>query len=384
MGICYAYLSSSRPELFKYGMLPVRRQDWDSTFGSFLRSLTVCLRVFQDGSLRGNEDALYCVHGLRQCGCSCVTHVGNGVISLLTLRITESCNNATTTISNAADASSLAKCTTFTGVVAIATDSAEVVEINGLEEIQGSLIAANNSVLTTIGSNSLETVSDQITLANLSNLVNLTFPSWYSVGTLFVQNVTSPNVVNLETSVQQIDNLYILDTQLEDLQGFNVSSPQVQTLQITGNYYLVDAYFNVGNITTSAMIANNSGSTTVRLPSLTYAYELSIANASSVDLTMLQSVSQNLDISYSQTQNFSCPGLTFVGGDLTMGNNGELAGLNLNELVDVQGTLAIEDNPVLMDLSGLSSLSNIGSALEIRGAFTKYVSAHTSICPTLR
>ncbi|KAK3652462.1 cell wall protein Ecm33 [Elasticomyces elasticus] len=116
------------------------------------------------------------------------------------------CSKTTTTIRNAVDATSLASCKTFTGVISIATDSPAVIELNGIEAIVGDLVVANNSGLTTIASSSLATVSDQVVLANLTNLANLTFPAWTSVGTLFVENITSPNIVDLSSILQQVDN----------------------------------------------------------------------------------------------------------------------------------------------------------------------------------
>ncbi|KAK5706717.1 cell wall protein Ecm33 [Elasticomyces elasticus] len=272
------------------------------------------------------------------------------------------CSNTTTTIRNAVDATSLASCKTFTGVISIATDSPAVIELNGVEAIVGDLVVANNSGLTTIASNSLATVSDQVVLANLTNLANLTFPA--------VENITSPNIVDLSSILQQVDNVYILNTQIQDLSPLSLQSPQLQTLQIIGNYYLTKAYFKVGNITQSATIANNSGSTTVVLPSLAYAYDLTIANASNLEIPMLQSISQNLEISYSQIQNLSIPDLTYVGGDLSIINNLELTDLYLHDLVDIQGTLSVENNPSLSDLRGLPSLSNVGGSLELQGSFS--------------
>lgn len=86
------------------------------------------------------------------------------------------CKNATTIIRDAADASSLASCKTYTGVVTVATVSAEVIELRGVEAIVGSLVVVDNSGLTTIASSSIVSVTDQVQLANLRQLTNITFP----------------------------------------------------------------------------------------------------------------------------------------------------------------------------------------------------------------
>lgn len=111
----------------------------------------------------------------------------------------------------------------------------------------------------------------------------------------------------------------------------------------------------------------------VVLPNLTYAYSIEIANASVIDLPVLQSVSQGMEISWNSIQNLSAPNLAYIGGSLNMTNNVQLDMLYLDLLVSVQGTLDVRNSPFLLDLGGVSSLSNIGGSLELLGDFTKYV-----------
>lgn len=109
------------------------------------------------------------------------------------------------------------------------------------------------------------------------------------------------------------------------------------------------------------------------MPNLTYSYSLDISNASKIDLPMLSSVSNGLDISYSGASDLSIPQLTYVGGNLMVSNNPNLDTLEFKQLVNVQGDLDITNNGALSEITGLPYLSSVGGDLTLTGAFDAYV-----------
>lgn len=209
---------------------------------------------------------------------------------LIRSTIAESCSNATTTIRDAADASSLIPCATFTGTVVIATDFPDpVIEVDGPETVIGSIYVANNSQITTIASRNLTTITEDCVLENLPLLANITLPKWTSVTTLTLSKIPTPNTLNMQTTFQQVSNLYVTNTTLEALPGLLLQSAQMDVLSITGNKYLENGWFGVGNITQQATILNNGGQMSLTMPNLTYAYNMNISNASTIDIPLLQS-----------------------------------------------------------------------------------------------
>ncbi|KAK0302623.1 cell wall protein Ecm33 [Friedmanniomyces endolithicus] len=280
------------------------------------------------------------------------------------------CNNATTTLRNIADVVAIVTCTTYTGDIVVATDVAGISALLGVEEVIGSVIVANNSALTTISSDSLRSVSNDVILDTLPLLTNISLPMCSSVNTIILNKIPAPNVINMQTTVQKVTNLYITDTTLETLFGLLLQTSQMENLIITGNQFLQSCWFGVGNITQQATIANNSAQMTLTLPNLTYAYNMEITNASAIEMPVLQSINQNLDISYSAVQNLTLPVLSYVGGDLDVKNNAQLVGIEMPDLVNVQGNVEISGSPQLESLSGLSALSFIGKDLTLAGEFT--------------
>ena len=101
----------------------------------------------------------------------------------------------------------------------VATDVAGISALLGVEEVIGSVIVANNSALTTISSDSLRSVSNDVILDTLPLLTNISLPMWSSVNTIVLNKIPAPNVINMQTTVQKVTNLYITDTTLETLFG---------------------------------------------------------------------------------------------------------------------------------------------------------------------
>ncbi|KAK0859789.1 cell wall protein Ecm33 [Friedmanniomyces endolithicus] len=217
----------------------------------------------------------------------------------------------------------------------MATDVAGISALLGVEEVIGSVIVANNSALTTISSDSLRSVSNDVILDTLPLLANISLPMWSSVNTIVLNKIPAPNVINMQTTVQKVTNLYITDTTLETLFGLLLQTSQMENLIITGNQFLQSCWFGVGNITQQATITNNSAQMTLTLPNLTYAYNMEITNASAIEMPVLQSINQNLDISYSAVQNLTLPMLSYVGGDLDVKDNAQLVGIEMPDLVNV-------------------------------------------------
>lgn len=232
----------------------------------------------------------------------------------------------------------------------------------------GDFVLANNSKVTTLASSSFQRATGAFTLSHLPLLFNITLPKWYSTSTIIIDTVPMPQVVNTQTVLQNVTNLYITNTSLEGLFGLTLQSAQMSTVEIVGNQYLKDIAFGVGNITQQARVQDNGGGL-LAMPSLAYAYNLAISNASTIDLPLLESVSQDLDVRWNSIQNFSAPKLSFVGGDLNLSNNAQMTEIYVEELVNVQGGLEIVNNALLNTISGLPLLSAVGGMLQLVGSF---------------
>lgn len=247
-----------------------------------------------------------------------------------------------------------------------------MIELDGIQELDGSLIVANNSNITTIAAGNLVTITNDLIFSNLTLLYNITFPSFYSIDTVVLNNIPAPNVVDLSTGEQVVNNVYITETYLEGLVGLSlIGSAQLKTLQVTDNYYLTEAQFAVGNITQSATVANNGGNFWLSMPNLTYAYNMVVSNVSLIDMPLLQSVNSGLDLTLNPMQNLTLPSLSYVGGGFNITDNAQMQSFNMSQLTYVNGDVNVVNNSALNTLNGFSALSNVGGTLDLVGSFTK-------------
>ncbi|KAK1064459.1 cell wall protein Ecm33 [Friedmanniomyces endolithicus] len=241
-------------------------------------------------------------------------------------------------------------------------------DIPRLETVQGDFIAANNSLLTTLSSSTFSVITGTVLFQNLPFLTNLTLPNWISSGTLHFDTVPEPTVHDFQQNGQQVNNLIVRNTTFAFLAGLALQGAQMDTLEIVDNPFLQIVNLQMGNISQSVTITGSSADLVVMLPNLTYAYDINISNGSQVILPRLQAVNGGMSISSIKSPNISAPTLTFVGGALNISDCG-LSELDMNELVNVQGSLNLVNNAQLTDLSGLSSLSVVGG-LDLVGPFT--------------
>lgn len=246
-----------------------------------------------------------------------------------------------------------------------------MVEIEGVRHIEGSLIAVNNSVLTTLAAGDLESVSDTVELSNNIILTNLTFPKLSMVDTILFSYLPAPAVVDLQRAVQQVSNVYIIKTDFYSIRPLTFATPEIANIQIVGNEVLTFANLSFGNITGSAVIADNGNVMELLMPNLANAYTLNISNVSALEAPSLRSVSGDPSIAGTSVNSLDLAELAYVGGSFNVQNNSQLVAINAGNLNSVQSRLRITDNEALEALDEMQSLSYVGEAINITGSIAE-------------
>jgi hypothetical protein len=91
--------------------------------------------------------------------------------------------NVTKTISNSNGATSLASCTVFSDSIAIATNSAGDIALDGIQEILGDLVGNEVQSLNALSSASIRRIDGAFSLWDVE-VVSLSFPALVEVGAL--------------------------------------------------------------------------------------------------------------------------------------------------------------------------------------------------------
>ena len=291
-------------------------------------------------------------------------------------------NSATTTITASADASGLAKCTTYSGSVAIPTglsvptdqNGHQALSIEGVQVITGNLTVTNAIMLASLSFGSLQSIGG-FELGGLTVLSELSMPQLTKVDQL---NFTAlPALQQLSfggTGVTQANSILITNTGLSSLQGIN-NLEEVDFFNVNNNPSLQNISLQVTSIKNSLDIEANDGYVTglqTSFPLLETAQNMTFRNCSSVSLPSLANVSEDLGFYGNTMQSFAAPNLTTCGG-LIFVDNTELTNISLPMLTSINASYQIANNTQLKIINGFQKLSVIGGALDFNGNFTEWV-----------
>jgi len=277
------------------------------------------------------------------------------------------CNVATTTIQNAGDASALSTCYTYSGSIAIATNTADDISLDGVRRITGDLIAKNVPNMVSLSGSDLSQIDGTFTLNNIQILSTLNFPALTAVDTVIWQGLPNLQGLSFTAGLQEVSQLSIQNTELGSLDGINLQ--QVDTMIVANNFYLNDITMQLGNITNALSIEANGRNVHANFPDLQWAYNMTFRNCSSVNIQSLATLNGSLGFYTNYFDSLSAPNLTTVGGGVAFVSNGDLTNVSMPELKQINGGLQLANNTNLMQVDGFSRLARIGGAIDCNGFF---------------
>ncbi|KAF1940167.1 hypothetical protein EJ02DRAFT_456226 [Clathrospora elynae] len=276
--------------------------------------------------------------------------------------------SATMTIQNAGDASALASCSTFTGNIAIATGTTDDIVLDGMQKLNGDLIATNNSNMKRISAADLEQLDGEMLLDGLTRLVGVDFPKLKNIDSIKWNAL--PNLQNLgfTAEVEQAKKIDIQNTALRSLKGINIE--QIDTVFIANNGYIDEIAMQLGNVTKSLTLADNNKNVKVQLPNLIWASNLTFRFCGSVEVPSLQSLNGSLGLYNNGFETFSAPNLTSVGEAVALVANENLSNITFPMLTKINDNLQIANNSKLIEIAGFPNLKSIGGAFDMSGNFS--------------
>ena len=289
----------------------------------------------------------------------------------------ESCSASTTTISSSEQAASFASaCATFTGDVAVATDTTDDIVLDGLQEIQGSLLVSDVTQLATLSSSTLEKITDRLYVYATTILTTINFTQLHDVSVIELTAIPALQELSILQTLETVTNISIQNTQIDALQGFSLAT--IATLEIANNPYMNTINLQPYNITGSLIIEANGRSLDVSMPNIQSAQNMTFRNCSSISIPSITQINGSLGLYSNQITSFSgAPLLREVNGGLSFVSNQYMANMSLPELQSVAGGFLVVNNTNLTELDQLYNLRTISGAVELEGDFTKQVLALT-------
>ncbi|KAF2135413.1 uncharacterized protein K452DRAFT_22933 [Aplosporella prunicola CBS 121167] len=283
--------------------------------------------------------------------------------------VTAACSG-TTTIHAATQASALSSCATWTGDIALATDIAGDVTLDGVEVIMGNLNASSAPELTSISGEDLRSM-DALVLTDLSSMTDMSFPRLTRVEALAWFGLHALPRLNFSTPITSVSVISIANTSITTAEGLgleNLESAGTITITTNGNLH----YFSLPRlreISVGIEFVANADNFTISLPVISTAEMVWIENsASSLSVPALETVNDTFHMSHSDIETFYAPKLREI-GTLKIWNNPDLDNISLPSLDSIIDGMNFTENSSLKQLE-LDALATVGNDSAITGYFT--------------
>lgn len=263
----------------------------------------------------------------------------------------------------------MASCSTFSGDIVIASTAAQTVELNGIQQISGSLTCVGAKDLTTLSADSLTSIGKNFVLTNLTTLQTLSFAKLSKVDTIQFNALPELQNLTFPSRITEAADVLITNTQLNSLAGIDLQT--VDQFNVNNNPYLTTIETQLGNITKSLLIEANGKRLSASFPNLQWAFNMTFRNCSEIRVPSLTAVNGSMGFYENYFSSFAAPNLTTVGQSLVFDNNAQLTNVSLPKLKTIGGGYQIANNTQLKVIDGFQALQTVGGALDFSGNFTK-------------
>lgn len=262
-------------------------------------------------------------------------------------------------------------CATWTGDIIIPTatgsNGSDELNLNGLEEIQGNLNVTEQNHLVTLSSDTLHTVTEQISLENLQILNTVDLPELTEASDLVLIGLPSLQQTSLLESLQTLSSLQIINSASGSLRGFNLET--IRDVRIINNPFLQEITLQPYNITGNISIAANGRDLKLSMPNLETARSITLSNCTSISIPSLRMAYDVTVFGNSIDKLDGMPLLNRVDGSLRIVDNWNMSRIALPGLQQIGGDLSIQNNTELRLMDELYTLEGVGGDIQLEGPF---------------
>ncbi|CCH45791.1 Sporulation-specific protein [Wickerhamomyces ciferrii] len=281
--------------------------------------------------------------------------------------VASGCTLSSATASSQSDLDKYSDCEALKGDLTITGDLSSG-SLDKVKAIYGSLIINNATNLGSFSAGQLTTITDSLELTILTVLDQLSLPQLSTVGTVHFVTLPALNEIQLNTGITKINSLYISDTSLENLNGFDVQS--LDTFNVNNNKNLNSIDSQLQNVKVALEVSYNSNDVEVSFDDLEWANNITFRDISSISLSKLENVNASLGFINTSVDSIDLSNVQKIGGSLTFVSNDELEEIDLSNLTSIGGGFDISNNTHLKDIEGFDSLESVGGSIIFVGNFT--------------
>jgi hypothetical protein len=258
----------------------------------------------------------------------------------------------------------------YDGDVIIDPSASGQFQLNGVQQISGSLTCNNATQLTAITSDQLNQIGGTFSLTGLTILSTLQFDSLVGVNKVNWVGLPALQSLNMAQGISKANTVYISNTQLNNINGIELTA--VGSMDINNNPYLTSVDVNdLKNVTTSLSFSANGRDLEISFPNLQAAANLTFRNISKVTMPSLADVAGSMGFYSDYFESFSAPNLTSTGGTLAIVDSPDLKTLSFPALTTIGGGFLVANNTNLEAINGFPKLKTVVGALDFAGTFSE-------------
>ncbi|SCU95522.1 LAFA_0G00804g1_1 [Lachancea sp. 'fantastica'] len=268
-------------------------------------------------------------------------------------------------------------CRSIVGTVQITDFMDPVIDLGGLQSINGDLIIENLPEVVRIQGHNLVSVGGTFKIDSLTSLTSIYLPSLHHFDVMEWKVVPTLTSLSLAPNISHAKRVTISDTSLVGIDVLE-NIDDLEILNINNNRYMEYVKSNVKQVHEQLSISSNARELQVEMPSLLWANNLTVRDVASISFPRLQYVNKSLEIIENNFESFEAPVLKTVGGTLGVIQNSRLARVDFSNVTTIQGGLMIANNSNIDKIDFLPELREIGGAIQFIGTF------HDTDFPRLR
>ncbi|ODV78672.1 uncharacterized protein CANTADRAFT_52583 [Suhomyces tanzawaensis NRRL Y-17324] len=296
-----------------------------------------------------------------------------GTLAVASAASSNSCSFSKTTITAATAVSQLNSCPTLDGDIQISGDQIGAIDFSSVKEIAGDVKLFNSSSVTEINLNQLKKISGSLSIDAYTQLHAIDFTSLTEAQKLSLVSLPSLALLNLNSGISKAGTIEVSDTALSSLRGLtNFNTVGVLNVNNNKNISSIDLA-GLDTVSENLILSFNSDHCEIKLDDLAWASNLTIQDVSELSASNLTSVNGSLQLAYNNFNSVDLSSLKQVGGSVLIFANDELTDVDLGSLKEIGGELRLMNNTDLEDLGNtFKKLEEVKGAVNIRGAIANF------------
>ncbi|XBW37404.1 hypothetical protein QEN19_002984 [Hanseniaspora menglaensis] len=247
-----------------------------------------------------------------------------------------------------------------------------IIDLGGIENIEGDLIMENSASIVRVECPNLKSIGGEFRIQALTSLNSINLKELDSVNSIYWRVVPILSIVDFTKGLRNINRLTISDTSLAGFEGFEKDKVnQLTVLDINNNRFMEFINCNVKSVSEKLSLQSNAKEIKVSLNNLVWANNMTVKDTSAIFIPNLQYVNNSLEFIDNHFQLIDMPKLEGIGGTLSIDSNKELNKVNMNNVSNILGGIMISKNDQLDSIDFLKSLLQIGGAIQFSGKIQK-------------